>query len=45
MEEDIEMMVYQMLCKDCPNARRCHELCETCDEYEENLEELSKKEN
>ena len=40
MEEDIEMMVYRLMCSDCPNARRCHEECENCEEYEEEVERL-----
>lgn len=43
MEEDIEMMVYQMMCKDCPNARYCHEACENCEEYEEEIKRLTEE--
>jgi len=27
--------VYDKMCRCCPNAKECHENCETCDEYEE----------
>ena len=40
MEEDIEYKLYKMMCSDCPNARYCHEACENCDEYEEELQRL-----
>lgn len=34
-EEDIEMIIYQKLCKYCPNQKLCHDECETCVEYDE----------
>lgn len=36
--DDLEMRIYQLMCKDCPSAYLCHENCTTCDEYEEELE-------
>ena len=40
MEEDLEMKIYQMLCSNCPNARKCHEQCETCEEYDEEIRKV-----
>jgi hypothetical protein len=40
MEEDIEMALYKRMCRSCPNARKCHEECETCEEYEKESERL-----
>ena len=34
MEEDLEYQVYKRLCSQCPNAKKCHEECETCEEYD-----------
>ena len=32
--KDIEMTLYTEMCRACPNARKCHEECETCEEFE-----------
>lgn len=34
----IEEIIYARMCKSCPNAKKCHEECETCEEYEEEVE-------
>lgn len=28
-----EEQAYELMCMDCPNANRCHEECEVCDEF------------
>ena len=28
-----EEQAYELMCMDCPNAKRCHEECEVCDEF------------
>lgn len=43
MKEDLEYELYKRMCGSCPNAKRCHEECENCDEYEEELERLGLK--
>ena len=45
MEEDIEYKLYKMMCSDCPNAKKCHEECDTCEEYDEELESLKGEQN
>jgi len=42
-EESIEEMVYRYMCADCPSARRCHESCETCEEYEDEIQRLEEE--
>ena len=42
MEEDLEFLIYQRICKGCPNERMCHEECEQCEKYYEMLEEAEK---
>ncbi|MBR1984466.1 MAG: hypothetical protein IKA31_01880 [Clostridia bacterium] len=42
---DLYNQLYQVMCKDCPNAWKCHNLCEECDEFQEELERLEKGEN
>lgn len=39
----IEEIAYMDCCEDCPRARICHEKVETCDTYDERLEELMAK--
>ena len=36
-EERIAQLVYQKMCSGCTSERKCHEECETCDEYEQEL--------
>ena len=43
-DKDLAMELYWHMCRECPNARKCHEECETCDEYEEELEKLERGE-
>ncbi len=33
-EEDLEMIKYEQLCVGCPYESRCHQNCETCEDYE-----------
>ena len=44
-EETVEEHVYSRMCSCCEYARRCHEECESCDEYYEAVEELENDEN
>lgn len=38
MYNDLEYeQLYERLCVGCPSAKRCHESCENCDEFEEEL--------
>ena len=39
----IEELCYLICCIQCPNEKRCHEECETCEEYDEKLVELEKE--
>ena len=39
----LDELCYIMCCIQCPNEHACHNNCETCDEYEEQLEELEKE--
>jgi hypothetical protein len=36
-EERIEQLVYSKMCCGCPSEKFCHEECETCEEYEQEL--------
>ena len=37
MNEDLEYQVYKRLCSHCPNQKRCHDECETCEQYDQEL--------
>ena len=39
----IEEIVYDKMCMSCPNAKKCHEKCESCDEFYEEVERLETK--
>lgn len=39
---DLYDQLYQIMCRDCPNAHRCHNRCEECDEFQDELERLEK---
>ena len=41
--DDLYEQLYQVMCKDCPGAHRCHNLCEECDEFQDELERLEKE--
>ena len=41
---DIEMQLYSEMCANCPYAKKCHEDCENCDDFEEELERRMKDE-
>lgn len=41
---DLYEQVYQYMCKDCPSAHRCHNLCEECDEFQDELMRLENEE-
>lgn len=34
---DIEQKLYAKMCSNCPSAKKCHEQCENCEEYENEL--------
>lgn len=36
--KDIEMTLYMEMCRACPNSRKCHEECENCEDYDNELE-------
>ena len=36
----IEEIVYDKMCMYCPNAKKCHEECESCDEFYEEVDRL-----
>ena len=40
---DIYYELYKRMCASCPNARKCHEECVECDEYQDELERLEKE--
>ena len=44
MSKDLRYELYENLCANCPQARRCHEDCEECDYFVEKLEELEQEE-
>jgi hypothetical protein len=37
---DLEQIVYESKCVGCERERYCHVNCETCEEYQEELQEL-----
>lgn len=39
-KRDIEWEVYQIMCRGCEREHYCHNACENCEEYEEELERL-----
>ena len=42
---DIYYELYKIMCASCPNAKKCHEECVECDEYQDELERLEKENN
>lgn len=41
VDKDIDQAIqklYEQMCSDCENAHRCHNRCENCDEFEEELQ-------
>ena len=41
---DIEYFVYRRMCSLCPNAVRCHDDCETCEEFDNEVSKYSSNE-
>ena len=39
---DLYDKLYEIMCKDCPSAHRCHNLCEECDEFQDELDKMEK---
>lgn len=37
-DKDIEFEVYQEMCAGCENEHYCHNACENCDEYVDEVE-------
>lgn len=37
---DIEWEVYQLMCANCENAHYCHNACENCEEYDDEVNRL-----
>ena len=42
-EKDLAYQLYRLMCSECPNARKCHEECETCEEYNEEMKRLERE--
>lgn len=42
-DKNIEYKLYQLMCAGCEREHYCHNACETCDEYEEELARLYEK--
>lgn len=42
---DLYEKLYWQMCRSCPNAWKCHEQCEECDDFQEELERLEKGES
>lgn len=42
-EKDIEYKIYQLMCAGCEREHYCHNACETCEEYDEELEKANAK--
>lgn len=42
-EIDKELELYERLCVGCPCERICHETCENCEEYEEELQKIEEQ--
>lgn len=38
--ERLEQIAYEKMCFACPNAKKCHEECENCDDFENEVERL-----
>ena len=36
--EEAEEVIYNKLCRGCPKEKRCHDDCEHCEEYLEEVE-------
>lgn len=43
LRDKIEQDLYCEMCRCCPRAKKCHEECENCEEYETELEKQLKK--
>lgn len=42
--KDLEFELYQRMCAGCEYERRCHVQCETCEDFEDRLQELAAEE-
>ena len=42
-ENQCRETVYRNMCRCCPNAKHCHDYCEECDEFNEELEKEMNK--
>lgn len=40
-EELLEELIYEQLCKNCYHAKRCHDDCEFCEKFNDELEKRS----
>ena len=36
--DKLEDKLYSLMCWNCPNAKKCHDECETCEEFDKELE-------
>lgn len=40
-KEQIEMLIHTSMCESCYKQRECHENCERCDSFEDELERMT----
>ena len=45
IENKVREIVYKKMCSCCPYAKQCHDECEECDEFNEELEKELEKWN
>lgn len=43
IENKVREIVYKRMCSCCPYAKQCHDDCEECDEFNEELEKEMNK--
>lgn len=43
MPKDKLQELYERFCVGCPSAKKCHETCENCEEFEEELQKIKEK--
>ena len=43
MSKNYEQIVYERMCASCPNSKYCHEECETCENFDNEVEKERKK--
>ena len=43
LQEILETLVYEKMCSNCPSAKKCHEQCDFCDDYYDELFEITEE--